>query len=221
MINILKKIPDNLYEKAIKFNEFRKNCKNYLNNHKMNFDKFTIVDHDSIIGFVSESIVSDYIKNTYSNVEVFSWDDQFDIERITNIINNNSSVVEDIELVRDYFYDQWDLKLVFNGEILLIDVKSAMTSKNPTKWWNFLYPKVQVDKKGKNGAILGYCVCDNIKDIRTLNNFILIGYISMKDVSNCKIQYKGTLTRFGTVSQIDNYITEVSTGYSDLKGLFK
>ena len=51
------------------------------------------------------------------------------MERISNIINNNSSVVEDIELVRDYFYDQWDLKLVFNGEILLIDVKSAMTLK--------------------------------------------------------------------------------------------
>ena len=37
--------------------------------------------------------------------------------------------------------------------------------------------------------------------------------------SNCVLQYKGTLTRFGTVSQIDNYITEVNTGYSDLKGL--
>lgn len=212
-------MPDGLYEKAVEYNLFRGSCKKYLRNVGIDYDKFTMVEHDSIVGFVSEEIVLNHLKTTYPNISVSGWDDQFDLDRIKNIIENKSQEEEDIDYVKTYFYDQWDLKITTSKSELFVDVKSASTAKSPSGSWNFLYPKVQVEKDGKDGAILGYCVVTNPKDISTLQSFELVGYIPIKSVSNCKLQLKGTLTRFGTVSQIDNYITELSRDYENLKSI--
>jgi hypothetical protein len=42
-----------IYKKADAFSLFRDTCKKYLGDVQMNFDKFTVVEHDSYIGYIS------------------------------------------------------------------------------------------------------------------------------------------------------------------------
>ena len=52
MISIpLSILPKDIFRKADSFELFRKSCKEYLNSAGLEFDKFTIVSHDSFIGY--------------------------------------------------------------------------------------------------------------------------------------------------------------------------
>ena len=83
----------------------------------------------------------------------------------------------DIELVKEYFYDTFDLHINIDNKDYFIDVKSVLTKKTPSIKWTFLYPVVQVNRR-KSGTILAYCVVNNLIDISTLNSFVLARFIS-------------------------------------------
>lgn len=68
------RVEPELLVKADEFSKFRENCKNYLTRVGMNYDKFTMVKHDSIIGYISEYIVAQYLRDNLPNgFIVSSW----------------------------------------------------------------------------------------------------------------------------------------------------
>ena len=53
----------NIILNAKKFSNFRQRCKEFLKNNGINHNKFTVVEHDSELGYISEQIVLNYLKN--------------------------------------------------------------------------------------------------------------------------------------------------------------
>ena len=94
-----------LFKKAQRFSEFRKECKEFLKKHGKEYDKFTVVKHDSSVGYISESLITDYLRSNYAGIEVSSWENRFDLKRIIDILKVDSSSEDDINYVKEYFYD--------------------------------------------------------------------------------------------------------------------
>ena len=221
MINIDKILTQDLIVKAIWFETLRKECKEYLWKHNAEFDKFTIVSHDSFIWYLTEKFLKEYIESKSSLLKVDVWDTAFDFIKLKNIINKNSNISEDIEYVKSYFYDKWDLKIQYKWKEIFIDVKTAFTQKEPSSRWNFLYPVIQANKPWKDYMVLSYYVVNDIKDINSLKKITIVWYISEDIIKTCKIIKAWEKTWFWTVSQIDNYITELSIHYKDIDDLIK
>src|ERR1039458_8645873 len=97
--------PEETMKKALWFQEFRNKCKDYLAKHGINYDKFTVVEHDGYIGFISEWVLSQYLRDEFRDVikECSAWDDNFDLKRIEEIIKEDSKAEEDISYVKEYF----------------------------------------------------------------------------------------------------------------------
>lgn len=210
------KFSKNLFVKAEAFERFRNQCKDYLQKVNMNFDKFTIVGHDSFIGYITEAVISDYILNSFDNVKVSSWENNHDIKKIIEIIETSDYSSESSSLVKEYFYDKWDIKIEINNKTLYCDVKTAYTSKDPNHSWVFMYPVVQATKDGKDFMILVYYMVNDIKNIKSLKKLIIVGSTTTDVIKKCKVIKAGEKTRFGTVSQIDNYLTELSKHYKPI-----
>lgn len=209
---------EDLVEKAKEFDSFRISCKNFLTKKNYCYDKFTVVDHDSKVGYISESAICDYIIEQLKDTDlvVERWEDRFNKKEISDIIDKDG----DPEPVKQYFYDDYDIR-VYNDKVdIKIDVKSALTAKQPTEKWNFMYPVVQANKQGKDEMILAYCVSSTLK-VENVEKIVVAGYTTEQRIRNCKIIPKGSYTRFGTKSQIDNYETELSKDYSELDELIK
>lgn len=221
MISFEQKLTQDLIIAAYGFEELRINCKKYLSQFDMNYDKFTVVSHDSFIGYITEYFLKGYISSKYKavGVKVESWESVFDIAKIRTILKSNSKSGEDVQYVRDYFYDKYDLKLSKGSNSLLVDIKTALTKLEPKSSWNFMYPVVQAHKPGKDHMVLSYYVVEDIKNIESLKKLVIVGYTSEEVIKTCKIIKAGTRTRFGTVSQIDNYETELSIHYKDIDKL--
>jgi hypothetical protein len=205
------------FERAESFSKFREQCKNYLSSVGKNWDKFTIVSHDSFIGYITENAIKKYIESKFNGAKVVTWEEQFDLKLIIKIISEKKTDEASIELVRNYFYDSWDLMI--NGEKvrILSDVKTALTKKEPSLSWNFLYPVVQAEKAGKDIMILVYYVVSDLKDLHSFTKLVLVGAITPETIKKCKIIRAGEKTIFGTTSQIDNYITELNRDYYPLE----
>ena len=107
MIELKFKITEEIISNAHKHELLRDRCKDYLIKAGMDFDKFTVVKHDSFVGFISELAVKDYINERCKekNIEITTWEDNFDIEKIVKIIESNSASKEDTEYLKEYFYD--------------------------------------------------------------------------------------------------------------------
>ena len=210
-----------IFNKARRFSEFRVKCKQYLRKNGKEYDKFTVVEHDSSIGYISEYLISDYLKSTYRDIEVYTWENRYDIKRIIDIVNSCSSLDDDVNYVVEYFYDKYDLQIKYKGKEFFIDVKSALTKKSPSDSWTFLYPVVQAHKNGKSGMILAYCVVTNLKVIESMKSFVLVGFVSQNKVRECKKYLRGQKTRFNTVNQIDNYETLLSKHYISVYDLLE
>ena len=221
MENINVNIDTSIFQKAKHFEKFREDCKLYLTKVGLNWDKFTIVSHDSFIGYITEYAISEHIKNKFPNVLVETWERQFDIKEIIRILKDNDQSEVSKELVKTYFYDKWDLKIDGLKISLLSDVKTALTALEPNNNWNFMYPVVQANKGGKDIMILVYYVVNDIKDLKTLKSMILIGYTNEETIKKCAIIKAGEITRFGTISQIDNYVTQLSKDYFNLNEIIK
>ncbi len=206
---------------AYGFEHFRNDCKTFLAKHGKNYDKFTVVQHDSIIGFITEATIQRYISELYKkdNVKVTTWEQNFDIEHIKRIISSSSADADEVKLVEKYFYDKYDLKISYHDKSIYVDVKTALTQKNPSENWNFMYPVIQANKDGKDYMILTYYVVNDIKKVESLNKVVIVGYISENTVKQCKTIYKGEKTRFDTVSQTDNYETELAVHYNSIDEL--
>ena len=72
---------------AEKYSNLRMDCKNFLKKHNLDFDKFTIVEHDSEIGYIAEKFITDYLKK-YTNYEIIQWSDKFDLYKIKSILKS-------------------------------------------------------------------------------------------------------------------------------------
>ena len=209
---------ESIFEKAEAFSEFRERCKRYLDGLGLNFDKFTVVDHDSYIGYISESVIKEYLKKNipYRDFEVLSWSDTCNMYEIYNAVYGNDPSMAD--MVKEYFYDKCDLIVETPTKTVYIDVKTALTKKQPTEQWDFMYPVVQANKEGKDGAILAYCVYEGT-DKKHIKKVIVAGYIENKTVKKCRIIRKGQRTKFNTISQTDNYETYLWRDYKSLEDL--
>ena len=218
---IVEKIDNELIKAANDFSDFRERVKHYLQIHGRAYDKFTVTNNDSFLGFVSEYIIRNYMIERYSKYGIYCerWEDKFDIIKINKIVDNNLSDMDSLNYVEEYFYDRFDLIIGAGDKQVYIDVKSAITQKEPTENWNFLYPIVQNNISGKDYIVLGYYVTNSI-DRNDFREFVLCGCYYENDLRNCEIQKKGTYTRYQTKSQIDNYITEVKD-YKDIDVLIK
>lgn len=202
--------PKNLEEikkKAITFSKFRNRCKEYLIRNNVKFDKFTIVGHDSEIGYISERTIKSYLESNYSDVKICSWENKCDIKRIFRILDNNLTDQESVRIVSEYFYDKYDLVLSYNNKSIYIDVKTAKTKKEPTSNWKFLYPEIQTTKIGKDYIALIYCIYDDNNNIK---DTVIIGAIKHSDIKNYNLVEKGSINRNGAPSQTKNYETDLN-----------
>jgi hypothetical protein len=212
-------ISSNLFIKADNFTKFRNGCKEYLTTVGASWNKFTIVSHDSFIGYITENVILSYLGNKNPKLQIETWEDQFDIPEIIRIIKEKDYSSVSKELVISYFYDKWDIKINSKEIIFLSDVKTALTLKIPNEKWNFMYPVIQANKIGKDIMILVYYVVTDLKDPKSFQNLYLIGYTTPDTIKKCPIVKAGNKTIYGTISQIDNYITELSKDYFNLNDL--
>lgn len=192
------------------FSEFRQQCKQFLTARGAGFDKFTMVAHDSYVGYITERVIRDHLLASFAECihSVKAWDEQFDLERIGRIIEQTEPSDRELRYVREYFYDGWDLAITCGKGTIYADVKTALTEKQPRAHWNFLYPAVQVRKPGKDLMILVYYVW-NGRNLEGLDRLVLVGATTPAQVRTRKEIRKGERTQFGTLSQIDNFETEM------------
>lgn len=225
MITLNIDLKQGLVKRANCFSAFRSQCKQYLANNGILHDKFTITEFDSFLGYVSEDLIANYLRNKYrGRVCVSKWQDQFDMDLIRTIVETGRNSREEIDLVCSYFYDTFDLYVSTpNFQVfvnLKIDVKTAITQKQPQDNWEFLYPVIQARKLGKDAAVLVYYVVDNKKDPTTLREIVIVGYLNEDEITRCDTINAGEKTTHNTPSQTENYITFVRD-YHDINELFK
>lgn len=213
------KISNELIEKAINYSNFRKNLKIILNKYNKNYDKFTITDNDSFLGYISENLVAAYL--TLNNIPIKTWSSQINLPPSLKlkVLNNHNSDFDksEINLLRNYFYDEWDIK----HENITVDIKTAATRHNPIPSWTFAIPVIQANKAGKTHVILTYIIYNKdskiYKDAKPIECYIW-GYIPISDITKCsksnRNEYKGY------DYQIENYITHLSNYNQDLISLF-
>lgn len=214
---ITNELLDEVVLSAKMYADLRKSCKQFLEKHGKNYDKFTVVDHDGYIGYISEFEVSKYLKELLDDdIKITSWDENFNLESISKIVHSDNVTETEIKYVESYFYDDYDLMLKSETNEIKVDIKTALTSLEPKPYWNFMYPVVQAEKPGKEFMILTYYVT-NQKDVTSFKKLMIVGVISEKRINNCKLIHKGSRTRFGTISQTDNFITEISADYVDIQ----
>ena len=147
---------------------------------------------------------------------MLSWEEYCDIKNIYHAVVNND--FSKAQLVKEYFYDKFDICIVTPKRRLNIDVKTALTTLEPNLNWDFLYPTIQAHKEGKDITILAYCIykAPNKYEINIVD---VIGYCDNNSISKCKVVKAGQITKHGTISQIDNYETLLSRDYMDLNEL--
>ena len=199
---------ERLLKDAQQYSAFRNKVKQYLQRKEMCYDKFTVTEEDSAIGYISEKCVSGYLVEKFGNeeVRVSTWQDRFDMDRVRSIVDRDSNDEDDKEYVKSYFYDRYDLRITKGDREIPVDVKSAATGREPMKYWGYLYPVVQAEKEGKECVILAYC----IKNERNLIERVAIcGYMSEDQIKEYGVTQQGENTSRGTQSQIDNYTTVV------------
>lgn len=221
MVAIEYTLSPSMITKAKRFSDFRDRCKSYLQTHGRCYDKFTVhPEYDSIIAYLTENFIVKHLRSISKGCfSVGKWQDQFDLDYIEYIIRNNSCLDEDINLVEAYFYDDFDIYISTPNSLSFvsvnIDVKTARTLYNPQEDWEFLYPQVQIKKKNKEEIILlVYYQVKDKTDIFSLNKMIIAGYLTTGEISNCECVHEGEKTKHGTISQIDNYQTELSNYHS-------
>ena len=196
---------------AKKVSEFRHKCKYFLEKNNLIYDKFTVVEHDSEIGYIAEQQLLKYLIKEFKNINVKHWTENFDLEEIKNILQKSDPQEDEINLIKTFFYDKYDILLSSKMKKIYIDVKTAKTQKTPSSNWNFLYPTVQTNKKEDDCVVLTYLIYNNDH----LYQMYIVGVINYNEILNSEIQKKGTFTKFHTCSRTDNYITYLRD-YKDL-----
>ncbi len=223
MISLPVQLSPGMIAQAKAYAFLRKRCKEYLASKNIEFDKFSIVEHDSFTGFITENFIYHYLKKHFEkeDVSIHKWEEQFEIKRINRILSRQSNKKEDIQYIREYFYDAYDIHLSQVDRSYKIDVKTAFTALKPNLKWNFLYPVIQAGKEGKDLIFLTYYIVEDLKDPESLKEIVWVGFINKEQILSRPVIKAGEKTKFGTTSQVDNYITELSKDYCvDLDKLF-
>ena len=104
------------------YGNFRADVKKFLFENKAGFDKFTVTEDDAILGYISEHMMANWFYKQNCHVEM--WGNNWDENTISDIINSGNPNTRDIEYVRNWFYDKYDL--LVNGEKW--DIKTAVTT---------------------------------------------------------------------------------------------
>ncbi|MGX7078727.1 hypothetical protein ACWOBP_00835 [Gemella parahaemolysans] len=204
--NVSKEDSKIIKEEAQKYSELRTRCKKFLEKNNMKFDKFTVVNHDSHSGYISEKYVLDYIQKL-SGFKIRNWGEMFSADEINRILELDKPKLKEIRLIKEFFYDKYDIEMSYGLKRLFIDVKSAKTKKKPQIKWNFLYPKSQANKNENSCVVLTYLVYNKEEDLESV---YIMGAADYKDILNSEIQKAGSVTKFNTKSRVDNYVTELS-----------
>jgi hypothetical protein len=92
-----------LYEKAHRFVEFRSKCKNYLKEVGKDFDKFTIVEHDAFVGYITEFLIAEYLNKRYDFLSVSTWEYNHNIREIIKIVDSKDYSEQNVKLVIKHF----------------------------------------------------------------------------------------------------------------------
>jgi hypothetical protein len=206
------KITENLLMQAHEFAEFRKKIKNVLSRYEMNWDKFTVTDRDSFDGFIAEKTFVTYLIDNGLAIEdkIVTWaQEHFLNEDIISKIEKfpaSSFSQEELDLIKKYFYDLWDVKMAGH----CIDVKTAATHLVPEDTWTYGIPQIQVDKPGKDQVVLNYLIYD--KDPKLYPDAIpvkcvLVGYMSIEKIKQCPLVNSNQYA--GHQYHIKNYETNV------------
>ena len=219
MFIIKTKLTESLLKKSENFSNFREQCKIYLWKYDLNYDKFTITDNDSSLWYLTEYFMKQYIMESFPGAKVESWEDQYDIERLINIVKSQSDSVNDIKYIKEYFYDRRDLKIDYLWKSYYLDVKTAITKLNPNNRRNFLYPVVQANKEWKDYMILCYYVTTDLS-IDSFKHLVVVWYTTEEIIKTCNIIKAWEITSHWTTSQIDNYETLLSKHYKSIEDLF-
>lgn len=211
-IDISKEDSKIIMEEAQKYSELRSKCKQFLIDNNKDYDKFTAVKHDSQIGYISEKFVINYIKKLSGFNKIRKWGEMFNIDEINRILNLNEPSDKEIQLIKEFFYDKYDIEISNGLKKLYIDVKTAKTNKIPQEGWCFLYPQCQANKNENSCVVLTYLIYNK----EELERVYIIGATNYTDIRNSEIQKAGSYTKFKTESRVDNYKTELSI-YKELK----
>jgi hypothetical protein len=231
---IEKEIKDeSLFKKAQAFSEFRDKCKQILKDAGLDFDKFTMVSHDSYIGYLSESFISSYLKEKMSGypIQVKGWGEVQNVKDIYHATKEDRDVkaiydaikrgdTSMAEKIKEYFYDQYDILVQTPKKAYRIDVKTALTEKEPKLNWDFLYPVVQAKKPGKDFTILAYCIHEH-GDESKITKVNIVGFLDNTRLDHLRVIKKGEETPFHTISQIDNFETKLDRDYKSIDELIK
>lgn len=212
-------IPDNLIKKAQNYKIFRQNLKKILARHDQNYDKFTVTENDCVLGYISESLVSAYLK--LNNIPIITWEDETTLSNSLKlkVINNPDDNFSDVEIrnLKNYFYDKWDLKY---GN-LTIDVKTAATCYDPKDEWTFAFPVIQANKPGKTHCILTYIQYaedPKYNSDEPPKKLYIWGYMSIDKVKKYPTSDKNIYKGYNY--QILNHITKLKDYNKDIISLF-
>lgn len=186
-------------------------------------DKFTTVEHDSYIGYLTEYCILQYISDKYSSQGFYaeSWERKYDIDRLIGIVYSGDKSEESFEYVKSYFYDKYDIKISYKNKDVFIDVKTALTQKDPKDNWCFMYPVIQARKPGKDYMVLTYFITYEKNPKSKIKEIYIAGYTSEMAIKNKKIIYKGQYNKFHVISHTDNYETILCIDYKNIDNLFE
>lgn len=85
-------ITKELEQEAEQISSFRSEIKAYLTRFGACYDKFTVTENDTFLGYVSETAISDYLLNLYGEkIEIKRWADEFNMNRIAHFVEENDS----------------------------------------------------------------------------------------------------------------------------------
>lgn len=213
-------ISNDLLKKASNYKKFRSNLKFILKKYNKSFDKFTVTDNDSFLGYISETLVSSYLVS--NNIPIIQWESEVKLSRdlkLKVLENHNDNFTPDeINTLTSYFYDKWDIKY----KDVYADVKTAATSYKPKDTWTFGFPVIQANKKGKTHAILTYVFYDkDPKEYSDANpeKLYIWGYLHISDIKKCDINNKNIDK--GYSYQINNHITKLEDYNKNILTLFE
>lgn len=208
------KITDKMYDQALQFQKYRDKLKSVLAYHNLCFDKFTCTTRDSSDGYLAEICVANYLKTLGKNV--YTWEQIYSLSSsITHKLGNPQSLTpEEVENLKNYFYDKWDLEV----DSKKVDVKCAATHKKITPYWSYGLPEIQINKPGKEYVILAYIIYDKDPKFDTDAKPVECKIIGFKEISEIQKNYKVvTVNSYAGFSyKTPNYELKVST-FKDLK----
>ena len=200
------------YQLAKIYADIQKLCRRFLDKHNklhknsMNFVNSEI-DHDYYIWHVATTAFKRYLLKN-KGVKVETWENNFNIYKVLNILNKTYVTEDNAAYVHNYFCNRYHIKIKSITGETVYDIRAALTRFQPKSNWNFLF---SIDKANVRNidTVLLYCIGN--KDY--INKIIFSGLISHNIIKQCPILRKGQQTASGIINKTDNYVTTLNKHY--------